>query len=122
MVRANMTFQGLMLSKCLVAWWIILASKSIMTCVNLLVSAKPSSSQEFLSATLPVTIISPLLGMRAFDMHNQMLVVCICLVTTVVCALEWPLITMGVDMGGQSCWSVERLLASFVGTFDSVQF
>lgn len=83
-----------MLPKGFVATGISFAKVDMLALVGIFVSTKPGSSQEFLSASLPITVISSLFGMRTFDVGRQMLVVCIILRAAVMGTFKWSLICM----------------------------
>ena len=81
-----------MLAELLLAGRISCAYVSMLALVSFLVYSEFSACHELLSTTLPVASICFFVGMSAFNVLRQMLVIQVGLVTTLIVALEWSLI------------------------------
>jgi hypothetical protein len=102
-----MALESLMFPKGLVARWVCIAAESLMSNVGILMSLQASRSEKALVTSFPITFVGSLVGMRAFDMCLQMLVLEIRLVAALICADKCPLAGMGFQMSRQSRGSVE---------------
>lgn len=83
-VGVDMTLKRLMLPEGLVAWRIGCTSEPVPARMSVLVSLQSSRSKKALSTPFLVTYIGSIVGMGASDMCLEVLVVEVCLVTTIV--------------------------------------
>lgn len=107
MVGADMSLEGLVLAKGLLARWIVFASESLVALMGSDMSSKTSSCEKTLGTLLPRTLVLSFVGVRAFDVCLQMLVLEIRLITVLICAYEGSFIRVYLQVGLQSNWSIE---------------
>lgn len=111
-----------MFAEGLVTGRVVATFETFLAFVNGLMPPESSSSEEALSTAFFGADIVPLFGMRTFDMLFEMFLFYIGLIAVGIGALEGSVIVVGSQVRNQTSWTVETLVASWMGAFDRFQF
>jgi hypothetical protein len=117
MLCLDVSFQGLLLSKCLVAWWIFGAVE--LGLVHVPVSLQPAIRCEALPAALPLAYKCShgcRIVVRILQVSLEVVFAGKRLVTARLRACEGSLLVVAAHVGFEAAWSVEALVAAVHGT------
>lgn len=121
MFGSDMALQRLVLAKTLVAGRKIAALEALLAFVYQLMSPKASGCHKLFAAAFVGADMVPLGRVRPFDVLLQMLLFYVVLVTVGVWTEEWALVIVRSEMGCETGWAVESLVAVRISTPDCLE-
>lgn len=121
MFGADVALEGLVLAEALVARREVSASESLLALVDELMSAETGGRQERLPAAVVGADMVSLGPVRALDMLLEMLLLDVVLVAAGMWANERALVVVGPEVGGETGWAVEGLVAAGICASDRLE-